>query len=79
MINWVEHKIMEWEPSQRRRASVHLLVWSMVLGLINVILYVVGVINVDHLILVTLVLSWLAITITAMDLVATTDVREEST
>jgi hypothetical protein len=49
-----------------------------VLVVVNIELNVVGVRRREHLILVTLVLAWLANTFAAADLVATTDVREES-
>jgi hypothetical protein len=78
MIEHLEGRLTRWSPRSRRRAAVHLLLWSVVLMVINVGFYVVGVLNQEHLILVTLILSWLAITFTAADLVATTDVREES-
>jgi hypothetical protein len=77
-IDAIERKLIDWKPVARRRYAVHILVWSLFAGLVNVVLYIVGVITVDHLILITLILSWLAITITAADLVATTDVREEN-
>lgn len=55
-----------------------MLVWSVILMVVNVVLFVTSVIDQGNLILITLVLSWLALTITAADLVATTDVREET-
>jgi hypothetical protein len=73
---WLERRIEQSSPTKRRRLAVHTLIWSVALGIINVALYVASIITVDHLILITLALSWLAITITAADLVATTDVRE---
>ena len=73
----LEDRLTSWAPRARRRMALHCLVWSIVLMVINVGLYVAGVIDESHLILVTLILSWLAITFTAADLVATTDVREE--
>lgn len=42
---------------------------------INVALYLFKIIDENMLILITLILSWLAITLTAADIVATTDVR----
>jgi len=77
VINWLECKIVKWDPDKRRTAAVGLLVWSLILMVLNVTLYVVGVLGQKELILVTLVLSWLAITLTAVDVIATTDVREE--
>lgn len=78
MIERIERAITECPPATRRRIAIHMLVWSIVCMVINVALYVVDVIDEADLILVTLMLSWLALTITAADLVATTDVREES-
>jgi hypothetical protein len=74
----LEERVTAWSPRSRRRAAVQTLAWSVVLMVVNVGLYVFGVLNDSHLIFVTLVLSWLAITFTAADLVATTDVREET-
>lgn len=64
-------------PETRRRVAVHGFTWTAALAVFNVGLYVAGVITESHLILVTLVLSWLALTLTFADLVATTDVRAE--
>lgn len=79
MTQWVIDRITDWAPESRRVAAVRLLIWSVILMVINVGLYVASVIDEADLILITLILSWLAITITAMDVVATTDVREETT
>lgn len=73
----IEERLISWAPKARRRAALHVLVWSVVLMAVNVGLYVAGVMGESHLILVTLILSWLALTLTSADLVATTDVREE--
>jgi hypothetical protein len=78
VIKWLECKIVDWPPQARRRAAVALLVWSMVLMFVNVGLYLFKIISESDLILITLILSWLAITLTAVDVIATTDVREES-
>jgi hypothetical protein len=74
----LEELIIGWSPASRRRAAVHLFFWTAVAAPVNVALYVAGILNESHLILVTLVLSWLAITFTACDLIATTDVRNET-
>jgi hypothetical protein len=74
----LERKLIDWKPASRRRCAVHILVWSLIAGMVNVVLFALNVITVDQLILITLILSWLAIAITAADLVATTDVREEA-
>lgn len=76
MFDRIEQVITDWPPASRRRLAVHLFVWTLVAAPINVGLYVAGVIDENVLILVTLILSWLALTLTAADLVATTDVRE---
>ncbi len=75
-FGWLEKKIAESSPARRRRMAIHLLFWSVVAMIVNVALYLVKVIDQSTLILITLVLSWFAITLTAADLVATTDVRE---
>lgn len=53
----------------------YLLVGSVVAMVANVALYVYKVIDQSDLILITLILSWLAITITCADVVFTADVR----
>lgn len=54
---------------------MRLLVWTVVAAVGNTIAYLVDWISVDGLILVTLVLSWLALTVTFADIVIGTDVR----
>ena len=79
LIGKIECAIVTYPPAKRRRFAIHMLIWSVVAMLANVIGYVTGLIGQSGLILITLILSWLAITITAADLVATTDVREAET
>lgn len=69
-------KLDSFDPARRKVWAAQILVWSFVLMLINVGLYVGGVIDQTALILVTLILSWLAITLTAVDVVCSTDVRD---
>lgn len=76
MIDWLERVITACPPARRRRVALHVLVWSVVAMLVNDVVYIVGWINEASLIFVTLNLSWFALTITAADLVATTDVRD---
>jgi hypothetical protein len=76
MISLIEQAIVDCPPATRRRIAIHTLLWSAMLMVVNVVLYVANVIDDSDLILITLILSWLAITITAADLVATTDVRD---
>lgn len=77
MTDWLIDKLCAWPAEERRRWAMRILVWSLLLGTVNVVLYLIGVIGVDDLILVTLVLSWLALTITAGDIVVGTDTRVE--
>jgi hypothetical protein len=78
MFGWLERILCNWEPAKRRRAAVEVLGWSVVLMFVNVALYVFRVIDESMLILITLILSWLALVISAADVVATNDVREEA-
>lgn len=75
-------RVEEWltgiDPAVRRRAAVHGFTWTAAATPVNVALYAAGVINEAALILITLTLSWLALTLTFADLVATTDVRAET-
>lgn len=68
---------MDWlrKPKNRVKAAFILLFGSIILMVINVALYLFKIIDENMLILITLILSWLAITLTAADIVATTDVR----
>lgn len=75
MIDGLERIITDCPPERRRRIAIHVLLWSVILMVANVTLYVTHIIDEAALILVTLVLSWLSLTITAADLVSTTDVR----
>lgn len=77
MTDWIINKLTCWDPEGRRRAAVQMLVWSLVAMVINVGLYLGSVITETHLILITLILSWLAITLTAADIIVGTDVRAE--
>jgi hypothetical protein len=54
-----------------------LLILSVVGGAIDIWLYSVGEITQKEMVFHALVLSWLAITITAYDVVSTTDVRRQ--
>ena len=76
VISKIECAIVTYPPAKRRRLAIHMLIWSVVAMIVNVVGDVTGLISQAGLILITLILSWLAITITAADLVATTDVRE---
>lgn len=64
-------------PARRRRYAVWLLIVSLVLGHANLIAAQLGTIGPDLNDRITNYLSWLAITLTALDLLATSDVRVE--
>jgi hypothetical protein len=76
LFDTIEQAIACYPPRKRRRIAIHVLIWSAAAMLANVAVYVTHLIDQRALILITLILSWLAITVTAADLVATTDVRE---
>jgi len=75
MISRLEAWIVKCPPERRRRMAIHVLLWSVVLMFVNDIAYLLEWINDVMLIFVTLNLSWLALTVTAVDVVMTTDVR----
>jgi hypothetical protein len=65
-------------PKTKVRFAQILLVFTLVVTPINVVLYrPMHVITDSDLILITLVLSWFAITLTAVDVLFTADVRQE--
>jgi hypothetical protein len=78
VITWLEDRITQWPPASRRRAAVVLFVLSTVLMTVNIAAFLIGWIGDSGMLFITLVLSWLAIGLTLLDLIATTDVREES-
>lgn len=69
MLGWLKN------PHNRVKAALCMLFGSLICMALNVALYLFKIIGQAELILVTLILSWLAITLTAVDIVATTDVR----
>lgn len=77
MTRWLIEALERTDPAERKLWAARCLIASVVAAVANVVLYLVGVIDSKALILVTLVLSWLALTITAADLLMTTDVRGE--
>jgi hypothetical protein len=66
------------DPARRRRFALWMLVVSFVLGHANIGAFALGMVEPALMDAITNYLSWLAITITAMDLVATADVRAEA-
>jgi hypothetical protein len=76
--DWLESKIDDWDPAARRRMAVRILSLTFVGMIINVALYLFKVIGEPELILVTLVLSWVALQFTCIDMVATTTLNKEA-
>jgi hypothetical protein len=64
-------------PEKRRRYAIWMLAVSLVLGHVNIGAFAAGWLSHETLDLITNYLSWLAISISALDIVATTDVRVE--
>ena len=64
LIDKIECAIVTYPPAKRRRVAIHMLIWSVVAMIVNVGLYLTGLVDQGSLILVTLILSWLAITTT---------------
>lgn len=64
-------------PERRRRWAWYLLIASTVGMVANVAVYLLKWIDEDMLLLITLILSWVAIQIGAVEVLATTDVRAE--
>lgn len=77
MIERLERAFDHVEPKKRRRAAIWMLLISLALGHLNMGAYIGGFISESSMNAVTNYLSWLAITITALDIVVTTDVRKE--
>jgi hypothetical protein len=65
------------DPKNRVKAALWLFFGSLILMVVNVGLYALGLINDSILLLITLILSWLAITLTAVDILVSTDIRKE--
>lgn len=62
-------------PERRRRVALWLLVVSFVMGHVNMAAFVLGLVPPAVMDAITNYLSWLALTITALDVLMTTDVR----
>jgi hypothetical protein len=78
MFDRLEDRLTRWDPRRRRRFALHVLVWSFVAGVVNLGAYFGGLVTLEQMAAVTLTLSWFAVTITAADIVCTTDVRAET-
>ncbi len=77
MIDRLEKWICAIDPAARRRAAVHLVLWTFVLGVLNMVAWAFGVVTTEQMVAITAALSWLALTITAADIVIGTDIRAE--
>jgi hypothetical protein len=76
-VHRLEERLARIDPAVRRRFALWLLVVSLVLGHVNIGAFAFGLVSPALMDAITNYLSWLAITITALDLVATADVRAE--
>ena len=65
----------EIDPHRRRKAAFLMLLGTFILGHVNLGLFFVGVVPPALMDAITNYLSWLALTITALDLLVGTDVR----
>ena len=77
MAEWFTDKLCGIAPTTRRKIAVYLLIWSFVLGHLNIAAFVGGFVSHTLMDVVTNYLSWLALTLTALDVVIGTDVRVE--
>lgn len=75
MTDWLIDRLCAWDPLDRRRWAMRLLVWSFVLGAANLMAWAVGFVSDSVMLAVTTALSWLALTLTMLDVVITADVR----
>jgi hypothetical protein len=72
---WLLRVLDAVDTETRRLWAVRLLLWSVTLGALNIGFWAAGVVSDRVMLAITLALSWLAITITAADVVVTSDVR----
>ncbi len=75
MIENITERLCAWDPKSRRRAAVILLIVSFVLGHANIGAFAFGLVSHGLMDAITNYLSWLALTITALDVVISSDVR----
>ena len=75
MSHWLLGLLDRIDPEVRRLWAVRLLVGSVVLNVVNTAAWGFGIVGHEILDLVTNQLSWLALSLTLLDVVATTDVR----
>jgi hypothetical protein len=65
------------KPRTRVKAAKWLLAGSIVLMVVNVFAYLLKFIDENMLLLITLILSWLAISLTCADILSTADTRNQ--
>jgi hypothetical protein len=74
-------RLLDWfsaiDPHRRRKAALWALLVSLVLGHANIGLFLLGLVPPAVMDAITNYLSWLALVITALDLLMTSDVRVE--
>ena len=75
-MDWMTDWFDRITDEQLRRASAHLLFWSLVAMVLNVSAYLAGIISGSVMLFITLVLSWFAIVIGAANTLITTDVKK---
>lgn len=77
MTAWLLRRFDGIDPAKRRLWAARLLVASLVLWVANRVLWLMGIVTDRVLDSITNDLSWLALTLTAVDVVFTSDVRTE--
>jgi small basic protein len=73
--DWLLDAFAKIDPHRRRKAALWLLLTSFVLGHLNLGLFFAGLVPPEVMDAITNYLSWLAIVITALDLLIGADVR----
>lgn len=76
MTSWLLRRLDDVDPAVRRLWAARLLIASFVLAHTNIGAFFAGLISEQLMNAVTNYLSWLALTITAADVLMTTDVRK---
>jgi hypothetical protein len=77
MSEWLISQIEKIDPKRRRLWAVRILIGSFILGHLNVGFFLGGLISHAAMDTVTNYISWIALVVTFMDIVVTTDVRVE--
>lgn len=74
-MDWLIEKLCEWDPESRRKTAMWMLLVTLILGHLNIAAFVFGFVPNDVMDAITNYLSWLALSITAWDVVVGSDVR----